>query len=116
MLPGYWVYVFELADDVGSLRNVPAKQGRRPYVYVGYTGKPRRQRLREHRIGWHFADRKWVPYYVRARPDLYRGWGPYLTPTEALRMERTRAESLKTHGYTVANNTGRQIQIPSSAE
>ena len=107
------LYVFELADTVRERHRVPPKRTARPYVYVGYTGRSRRERLNEHRLGRFAADKKWAPHYVRARADLYRLWPTYPTAEEALEAEANLARVLATEGYTVVNKTGRAIQISS---
>lgn len=107
----YVLYVFELRDSVGKLRRVPARMTSEPYVYVGYTAKRRRERLREHRIGHYVADRRWAPHYGKTRGDLWAGWQKYATQAEVLAAESQLAASLQERGYTVVNKTGSPLSI-----
>lgn len=111
---GHRLYVFELADSVGSRRRIPRRRSDAPFVYVGYTSKSRRVRLREHRTGRFAADKKWAPHYVRAWPDLYRLWPVYPTQEMALVGETQLAKVLETRGFTVVNKTGTPIAIAAS--
>lgn len=108
----YSLYVIELADSVANIKRVPDRRSSKPFVYVGYTSKRRRERLAEHRIGRYVADRKWVPHYVRARADLWRGWRSVHSKHEALAAERGLADALDAAGYTVVNKTGKPLALP----
>lgn len=107
----YQLYVFELSDSVASRKGVPARRSSHPYVYVGYTSRARRVRLKEHRHGRFFADKKWAPHYVTARPDLYRLWPTYEALDDALAGELRLATGLDRRGFTVVNKTGTAITI-----
>ncbi len=107
----YVLYVIELSDSVGKRRKIPRRRSSKPYLYVGQTSKRRRERLAEHRTGRYAGDRKWMPHYVRARADLWRGWPRVHTLDDALDAERDLADALETRGYTVVNKTGSAIQL-----
>lgn len=108
----YVVYAFELSDSVAKRRRIPPRRTSKPYVYVGYTSKRRRERLAEHRTGRYAGDRKRMPHYVRARADLWHGWPAVHTLTDALEAERDLADALETRGYTVVNNVGEPVSVP----
>jgi hypothetical protein len=108
----YVLYVFQLRASVSRKRSVPARRSTKPFVYVGYTSKSADERLEEHRIGRYAADKKWVPYWKRPRPDLYAHLPSYGTKDEALAGEAALARALGRRGFTVVNKTGQPIKIP----
>jgi hypothetical protein len=107
----YVLYVFQLRASVASKTSIPARASSKPYIYVGYTSKSADERLEEHGRGRYVADRKWAPYYKRARPDLSVGWPTYATQREALAGEAALAGALGKRGFTVVNGTGKAIVI-----
>ena len=112
----YVLYVFQLRASVARVRRTPARKTSKPYLYVGYTSRSADERLEEHRIGRFVADRKWVPYYKRPRPDLSARCPTYATQDEALVGEAALAKALGTRGFTVVNKTGTPIAIPRRSE
>ncbi len=111
----YALYVFELSDSVGKKPGIPAKISAAPYVYVGYTGKKRRERLKEHRTGYYAADKRWMKHYARTRADLWADWPKYATKADALSAEAELAAALGEQGYTVVNKTGIALAIAKKA-
>jgi len=106
------LYVFQLRASVARMKRTPARTTSKPYLYVGYTSRSADERLEEHRVGRFAADRKWVPYYKRPRPDLCARWPTYATQDEALAAEAALAKELMARGFTVVNKTGTPISIP----
>lgn len=111
----YRVYVIELKDSVAKRRKVPERRSSKPFLYVGYTSKRRRERLAEHRIGRFAGDRKWAKHYGRARADLWADAPKYRTKADALAGEAALAAALDELGYTVVNKTGEEMSLPSPA-
>jgi hypothetical protein len=109
----YVLYVFQLRASVARKPRIPPRKSSKPYLYVGYTSKPAEERLEEHRVGRYVADRRWVPYWKRPRPDLSARWPTYATQAEALAGEAALAKALGRRGFTIVNKTGKAIEIPS---
>lgn len=107
----YVLYVFQLRASIGDKKRTPARRSPKPYLYVGLTSKTAEERLEEHRWGRYVGDRKWAPYFKRARPDLSAGWPEYATQREALAGEAALAVELERRGFTVVNGTGKPITI-----
>lgn len=81
------------------LRLNPARDPRKPCVYVGMSGLPPEHRFENHRNGYKSA---WVvrKYGVRLVPELYAHLNPM--PYEAAaQMESDLADDLRNEGYTV---------------
>lgn len=112
----YVLYVFQLRASVARRKHIPARKSSKPYLYVGYTSKSADERLEEHRVGRYVADRKWVAYYKRPRPDLSARWPTYATQREALAGEAALAKALGRRGFTVVNKTGVPISIAKRGE
>ncbi len=97
------VYVVLLDPAAAKLRKVraqnPARDGRKPCVYVGLSGLTPEERFAKHKAGVKAAavvER----YGVRLLPELYEHLNPM--PFEAAaRMEKDLAEDLRRAGYTV---------------
>jgi hypothetical protein len=97
------VYVVLLKPGVARLRGVrlanPARDPKKPCVYVGLTGLSPEERFANHLQGIKSSPivRR---YAVRLLPELYRHLNPM--PYEAaVQMELDLAEDLRTLGYTV---------------
>jgi hypothetical protein len=97
------VYVVLLDPTVlkhpSILRLNPKRQQSKPCVYVGMTGIPVDQRLKNHKNSYKSA---WVlrKYGLRLMPELYEHLNPM--PFEAaVQMELELAEDLRAAGYTV---------------
>jgi hypothetical protein len=97
------VYVILLDNAVAKhpsiLRLNPKRKPSKPCVYVGMTGIPVDQRLKNHKDGYKSA---WVvrKYGIRLMPELYEHLNPM--PFEAaVQMEMELAEDLRAEGYTV---------------
>lgn len=101
------VYVVLLDPGVtrepGVLAGNPARDPRRPCVYVGMTGISPEERFANHQAGYK-ASRHVFRYGVRLMPELYE----YLNPMPydaACQMEKELAEELRAAGYTVCGGT-----------
>jgi hypothetical protein len=97
------VYVVLLGPAVGKLRRVrnenPARDPRKPCVYVGMTGLPPAERFANHKAGIKAASLV-QRYGIRLLPELYEHLNPM--PYEAAaRMEIDLAQDLRREGYTV---------------
>lgn len=92
---GYYVYVIELDEAVGS-RNDPTK----PSVYVGQSAVLPEERFRQHLAGYK-ASRYVRRHGRRLKPRLYRAQNPLPTRAAALEMERELGRRLRKRGYTV---------------
>ena len=90
----YSVYVIELDPKAG-----PGPSYDAPCVYVGMTGLPIGERLRNHLRG-HKAARVVTRYGRGLRPELYRGLNP-MAFEEAAAAESKLAEVLRARGLIV---------------
>lgn len=97
------VYVVSLDPAVAKLKKVradnPARDRKKPCVYVGMTGLTPEERFANHQAGTKAA---WVVtrYGIRLLPELYEHLNPM--PYEAAaKMEVDLAEDLRQAGYTV---------------
>ena len=97
------VYVVLLDRAVGELRGVradnPARDPKKPCLYVGMTGLTPEERFAHHKAGTKAASLV-KRYGVRLIPELYAHLNPM--PFEAAaQMEKELAEDLRRAGYTV---------------
>jgi len=97
------VYVVLLDPAVGRLRKVrlenPARDPRKPCVYVGMTGLSPEVRFANHKAGVKAASVV-KRYGVRLLPEWYAHLNPM--PFEAaIQMEKDLAEDLRRTGHTV---------------
>jgi predicted GIY-YIG superfamily endonuclease len=99
----HYVYVVLLDKAVGRLRRVrlanPARDPKKPCVYVGMTGLTPEERFANHKAGIKaslFAKR----YGLRLLPELYAHLNP-MPFAAATQMERDLTEDLRRAGYTV---------------
>lgn len=98
------VYVVLLDPAAGRLRKLrainPARDPRKPCVYVGMTGLSPEERFANHKAGT--KDAPVVKRYgIRLLPELYAHLNPM--PFDAAeQMEMDLAEDLRRAGYTVA--------------
>ena len=90
----YSVYVIELDPKAG-----PGPLYDTPCVYVGMTGLPIGERLRNHLRGYKAA-RVVTRYGRRLRPELYRGLNP-MAYAQALEAEAQLADTLRGRGLIV---------------
>ena len=97
------VYVILLSPAVAKhpsiLRANPARDARKPCVYVGMTGLDPKERFLNHKKGYKAA---WVvkKYGIRLLPEMYECYNPM--PFEAAaQMEKELAEELRAQGYFV---------------
>ncbi len=71
-------------------------------VYVGYSYHPAEQRLKQHLAGGHLAAKVFKRRATgRLRPDLYEHLPRYPTRQAAEDAERSLADQLRQHGYSV---------------
>ena len=90
----YSVYVIELDPRAG-----PGPPHDTPCVYVGMTGLPIGERLRNHLRGYKAA-RVVTRYGRRLRPELYRRLNP-MAYQQAVEVEVKLAKTLRTQGLVV---------------
>jgi hypothetical protein len=101
------VYVILLSPDVAKQRSMskanPARDPRKPCVYVGMTGLDPRERFLNHKNGYKAA---WVvkKYGIRLLPEMYECYNPMPFEAAAL-MEKELAEELRAQGYFVTGGT-----------
>jgi len=97
------VYVVLLDAAVARIRKVlrenPARDPRKPVVYVGLTGLTPEERFANHKLG--IKSSSFVRRYgVRLLPELYNHLNPM--PYEAAaQMEKDLTDDLRRAGYTV---------------
>ncbi|NQU10605.1 hypothetical protein HQ590_07445 [bacterium] len=92
-----------VAREARVLAANPARNPRRPCVYVGMTGIAPEERFANHQAGYK-ASRYVYRYGVRLMPELYE----YLNPmpyAAACQMEKELSEDLRADGYTVCGGT-----------
>ena len=97
------VYVVLLDNAVGKLRKArllnPARDPKKPCVYVGMTGLAPEERFANHKAGIKCSTLV-CRYGIRLLPELYEHLNPM--PYEAAaQMERDLTEDLRRAGYTV---------------
>ena len=99
----HYVYVVLLEAKAAGYRKVlavnPARDPKKPCVYVGMTGLMPEERFANHKSGIKAA---WVVrrHGIRLLPELYEWLNPM--PFEAaVQMEQDLAEDLRRQGYTV---------------
>src|SRR5262245_1071523 len=101
------VYVILLSKaalkDAAVLRRNPARDPRKPAIYVGLTGLPVDHRFENHRHGYKSA-RLVKKYGVRLLPELYEYLNP-LPYEHAAQMEKDLADDLRAQGYAVVGGT-----------
>lgn len=97
------VYVVLLSDEAARhpsvLRLNPARDPKKPCVYVGMSGLLPEHRFENHRNGYKSS---WVvrKYGIRLMPELYAHLNP-MPYSKALAMESLLADSLRKRGYVV---------------
>ena len=97
------VYVVLLDPAAGKIRSVraanPARDPKKPCVYVGMTGLTPEERFANHKAGIKGASVV-KQYGMRLLPEFYAHLNPM--PFEAaVQMEKDLAEDLRREGYTV---------------
>jgi len=97
------VYVVLLDRSAGKFRKVlllnPARNPRKPIVYVGLTGLTPQERFANHKMG--IKSSSLVRRYgIRLLPELYEHLNP-MPYAAAAQMEKDLAEDLRRAGYTV---------------
>ena len=106
------VYVVELSPSVLSgdtgaskkfLKANPHRDPQMPCLYVGQTGLTPEERLAKHLAGIKSGKGYVTRFGLHLRPDLYEHLNP-MTWDEAVKMEKTLAEQLKSKGYAVWQN------------
>jgi predicted GIY-YIG superfamily endonuclease len=107
--PEYQHHVYVVLLDAKAatsrklLRDNPARDAKKPCVYVGMTGLQPEERFWNHKNGEKSA-RLVHRYGLRLLPELFAHLNPM--PFEAAaQMERELAEDLRAQGYTVAGGT-----------
>lgn len=97
------VYVVLLNPAVAKLKKVrsenPARDRKKPCVYVGMTGLTPAERFANHKEGIKAASMV-KRYGIRLMPELYEHLNP-MPFDAATQMERDLAEDLRRSGYTV---------------
>ena len=104
------VYVYELDDAAG-----PGRVAGKPNLYVGETERTVLERLGAHLTNKLTGSRKVRKHFRAIRFDLFEGWGPYETESDALRAEGDLARSLREAGFAVVNKTGSPVRFPGRA-
>ena len=103
--PSYFVYVIELKPALLSNKRIAqANPGYlyrpdRPLLYVGMTGRTPEIRYEQHKAGYK-ASRYTRLNCVALRRDLFEHLGP-MTREEAIEMEVSFANQLRSQGYAV---------------
>ena len=110
----YNVYVIELDNEFAQTKKAleanPARDPMKPCVYVGYTSKSPKARIRQHMSGKPGKRGSRVHssivyrFGIRLLPDLYAKLNPIRTKEDAMEAEVLLARLLRTCGYTVWQN------------
>jgi len=96
----YVVLLESVADEISRIRSGnPARDPKKPCVYVGMTGLSPEERFANHKQGIKSSSVV-KKHGIRLLPELYAHLNPM--PYEAaVRMEQDLAEDLRRAGYTV---------------
>ena len=110
----YNVYVIELDEEFAHTKKAleanPARDPRKPCVYVGYTSKSPKARFRQHMSGQPGKRGSRVHssvvyrYGIRLLPEIYEKLNPLRTKEDAMEAEVQLANLLRICGYTVWQN------------